>query len=65
MYYYDRQATDGSKTGSLNIRGSKVGNSEGIIGNVYHSARVRCRREVVKSSDLELCSSSSSVNDIE
>ena len=28
-YYYDHQATDGSKTGSQNIRGSKVGNSEG------------------------------------
>ena len=28
-YLYDHQATDGSKTGSQNIRGSKVGNPEG------------------------------------
>ena len=34
-YYYDHQATDGSKTGSQNIRGSKVGISEG-----YHRRRV-------------------------
>ena len=26
-YHYDHQATDGSNTGSQNIRGSKVGNS--------------------------------------
>ena len=34
-YYYDHQATDGSKTGSQNIRGSKVGNSEG-----FHRRRI-------------------------
>ena len=34
-YFYDHQATDGSKTGSQNIRGSKVGNSEGC-----HTRRV-------------------------
>ena len=34
-YYYDHQATDGSKTGSQNIRGSTVENSEG-----YHRRRV-------------------------
>ena len=26
--FHDHQATDGSKTGSLNIRGSKVGHSD-------------------------------------
>ena len=51
-YHYDHQATDGSKTDSLNIRGSKVGNYEG-----YHSTRVisleeicyRCKYVVLRS----------------
>ena len=54
-YYYDHQATDGSETGSLNIRGSKARNAEGS-----HSERVKYRREVAKFLVLRLCSSSSS-----
>ena len=60
LSFDDHQETDGSKTGTPNIRGSKAGNSEG-----YHSARVRCRREVAKPSDSGLCSNSFSVNIIE
>ena len=34
-YYYDHQATDGSKTGSLNIRAEgKVRNSEGCHSTI-------------------------------
>ena len=53
-YYYDHQATDGSKTDSLNIRGSKVRNYEG-----YHSTRVISHEEICYK--MQVCRSPQSV----